>query len=327
MGLEGQTYATPRHINQGAKIGGVLYQAGVSDPFLGPMTDALRSKSVGLVRAVSSLYARLMQHSGLEESDAARIFPHMVSKATAHLLYDHAHNEAPEGAVDRYVKEWVEWYLQQQTALKPGVVRDRHHGTGKMVYGKTEGGIPYRGVVDSNMLNGQMRHHNLKQVRKLRAVAALANAGQWDYAAEAHRDLVEDFLTPLFGRATTYKQFLVAVESIIMQRSGKHKIVIMYHPHGVPVGYSVVTPAQYLEFMGGLNSRTVAYDGVMRRTSHTGGTKIPKGRPVPRSQQLHFSTADLEGMVGNSSRSNYNPHRGRTQKSLLNKPRLVGSVH
>lgn len=272
-----------------ARIEAWMYHAGVPEQFFQQLASVLESRSNRTLQATLPLYERLRAYPGLGEEIAVGLLPELITGKVARLVRSGNQDE-----LSRYIDEVVQSYLKPETkeiAVKPGIFKDRHHGTGMMVYGNAEVAIPYRSITDINHSNGKPKRQPPRQIRKLRELAAAVNAGQWEYAVNNHRNLVS-FDTNVFGRVSTFRQFLTDVESIILQQSTQHKVLILGHPsYGVPIGYKIVTPAQYLEFMSSLSSADFVED-----------RNIPRGRPVPRSRGVQLSSVDLERRVRSASR-------------------------
>lgn len=276
-----------RHMDSGAKIEAILYAAAVPEQFFPRLTEALRPRSNRTLEATIPLYTRIREYPGLSEKDAIRLLPILATREVARLV-----REGDQEKVDRYIKEMAQWYLETTNVevAKPGVIRDRHQGRGRMVHGSTDSPIIYGRNVDYRYAGKDRaaKVPSVAHVKKVERLAKAINSQNWNYATEIHRDLT-GFPGHLFGTEARYRQFLVDAESIILQESGAHKVVIVTQENfGYPIGYEILTPAQYAAHMGknGYSSSARAIQAARR------AGRLANRRPEPRSRGVMMSVLE-----------------------------------
>lgn len=277
-----------------ARVEGLLYKAGVPEQYFKELVPQLIRESDRTLRYTLPLYDRLIQ-AGLSKEVSVILLPRLALQEVAALV-----RKGEEDKIQQYIDGVVEEYHGQieSAVARHSKIKDRHLGTGRMVHGSENTEIKYGRNVDSYYSQNPraIRMPSVKHVRKVEQLAKVINRQNWKYATELHRDLI-GFTGYLFGTEARYRQFLADMESIILQESGAHKVVIeTQRQFGYPIGYNIMTPEQYA---GYASTNGHASSARAIKAAREAG-KLRRGRIhlEPRSRGIQSNTprerADLE---------------------------------
>ena len=263
-------------IAEEARIEAVLYRADVPEQYHRELVPQLRDASLRTLNSTIPLYEILRKYNDLSEETKARLVPQLATIELARLV-----RQDDVRSINQYMRGIVQDYLAQikSAVVKHSRFKDRHLGTGKLIYGNSTAEIPYKSVIEKvSEGKSSFRRQSPAQIKKIDELVEQINLGNWQYALEVHRDLLQ-FATHLFSRVTTYRQFLFDIESIMLQKSDTHKVVITrHHEYGFPTGYRIMKPEEYNLAIAQINGTQAP----LKKISH--------GRPEPRSNGIHLSS-------------------------------------